>query len=202
MLNGGRPEPWSPVRCPRSRVRRPDGRHEDRLPDTACRSRLGGHVHLPARHCRTGRDADRRRTIGTAAFGHPSIITTRRTARRTPDPSCGAGAGGWTTNDPSAMARLPQDCQRDRSHRSDQAAARCHTALQAAPRRTALLGRLGVERRANGDASSVMASGTGLEWPEASSGLSGGGGGAGLARRCDAELPGARQFLITVSLAG
>src|SRR5215211_2807375 len=59
-----------------------------------------------------------------------------------------------------------------------------------------------VERRANGDASSVMASGTGLEWPEGSSGLSYGGGGAGLAWRCDAELTGAGQLLMAVSLAG
>jgi hypothetical protein len=48
-------------------------------------------------------------------------------------------------------------CHRDSGHGRNQAAPRWHSAVQAAPRRTALLGRFRVERRANGEASSVMA---------------------------------------------
>jgi hypothetical protein len=46
--------------------------------------------------------------------------------------------------------------RRDSGHGRNQAAPRWHSAVQAAPRRTALLRRLRVESRANGEASSVM----------------------------------------------
>jgi hypothetical protein len=79
------PGPPSDVRGPVSGVQTDITRTGFRTPHA--RSCLDEHVHLlRARHCRTGRDADRRRTIGTAAFGHPPIITPRKTARRTPDP--------------------------------------------------------------------------------------------------------------------
>ena len=55
------------------------------------------------------------------------------------------------------LTRRWQHCQRDRNHGSDQAAAWCRSTVQAAPRRIALLGQCRVERRANGEASSVMA---------------------------------------------
>jgi hypothetical protein len=53
-------------------------------------------------------------------------------------------------------ARRWQYRQRDRNHGSDQAAAWCRSTAQAAPRRTAVLGEFRVERRSNGEASSVM----------------------------------------------
>ena len=71
--------------------------------------------------------------------------------------------GSATQAAPAAIGN--QDClavntaHRDSGHGHNQAAPQWHSAVQAAPRRTALLGRLRVERRANGDASSVMTSG-------------------------------------------
>ena len=58
------------------------------------------------------------------------------------------------------LARRWQHCQRDRNHGSDQAVTWCRSTVQAAPRRTALLGKMvWGESRANGEASSVMATG-------------------------------------------
>jgi hypothetical protein len=93
-------------------------------------------------------------TNGTEGIRTSSIATTtRRPAGTRRAFSCGAGVAAWQ---PRSAPRW-QHCQRDRYHGSDQAAAWCRSSVQAAPWRTALLRRFTVERRANGEASSVMA---------------------------------------------
>jgi hypothetical protein len=110
------PRPMSARSC----VRRPNGRHDRtgfRTPHA--QSHLGGHRHRhPARHRCTGRDADSRRTIGTAAFGHSSTATTTTPAGSRRNPHAGAG----------------------HFRRGDEAAARSLRRRSVAPRRTALLG--------------------------------------------------------------
>jgi hypothetical protein len=110
----------------------------------------------PARHGETGGDADREPTTGTQGVRTSSIATTtRRPAGTRRAPPVGLAFAAWQPR----LARRWQACHRDRDHGSDQAAAWYRSTVQAAPRRTAVLGRLRVERRANGDASSVMAGG-------------------------------------------
>jgi len=76
-----------------------------------------GHPAPDTRH-RTP-DADRRRTA-QQAFGHPRQPRPRRRPPGRRTPLCGAGACGSAT----LTARRWGHCQRDRTHRSDQAAAR------------------------------------------------------------------------------
>jgi hypothetical protein len=127
-----------PVRCPRGRVRRPRWTpRSDSLPDTACPVDPAGHRPLhPARHGEP--EATRTGSGRTApkAFGHP----------RSPRPQGGPpGHAEPPPAGPAFAARQPrlvrrwQDCQRDRNHGSDQAAAWCRSTVQAAPRRTALV---------------------------------------------------------------
>jgi hypothetical protein len=134
------------------------GRHDrtgfrrHRLP---CRIRPDTVHSTPGMPWRTGRDADRERTNGTEGVRTSSIATTTRQPART------RRAPSMTTAFAARQPRLArrwQDCQRNRNHGSDQAAAWCRSNVQAAPRRTAVLGRLRVESRASGGASSVMAS--------------------------------------------
>jgi hypothetical protein len=156
MLDAATSASLVPVRCPRGRVRRPPWTpRSDRLPDTACPVVSAGHRPLhPARHGETRSDADRERTNGTEGVRTSSIATTtRRPTGTRRAPPVGPAFAAWQPR----LARRRQDCQRDRNHGSDQVAACCRSTVQAAPRRTALLGLLRVERRANGEASSVMA---------------------------------------------
>jgi hypothetical protein len=148
-LDAGTAASLVPVRCPRGRVRRPHGRHDR----TGCRtpparSYPAGHrPPHPARHGKTGSDADRERTNGTEGVRTSSIATTtRRPARQRRAPPVGPAFAAWQPR----LARRWQDRQRDRNHDSDQAAAWCRSTVQAAPRRTAVLGRrrLRVERTA------------------------------------------------------
>lgn len=70
-----------------------------------------GHLHL-AYHCRTGRDADRRPTNGTASIGTSSGAMTTRQPAGTPNPCYESGACGLALKDGSAMATLPARPQR------------------------------------------------------------------------------------------
>ena len=152
-----RPQAWSP--CSRGRVRRPQWTpRSDSLPDTACPVVSGRTPSPPpGTPWRTRSDADRERTNGTEGTRTSSIATSAKAARRdTPNPAVGPAFAAWQTKAGSAMATLP--APPTRNHGSDQAATWYRSTVQAAPRRTALLRRLRVERRANGDASSVMAS--------------------------------------------
>jgi hypothetical protein len=130
------------VRCPRGRVRRPRWTPRlDRLPDTACPVVSGRTPSTPpGTPWRTGSDADRERTA-RKALGHP----------RSPRPQ--GGPPGHAEPPPVGpvfavwqprLARRWQDCQRDRNHGCDQAATWCRSTVQAAPRRTALLRRIGM----------------------------------------------------------
>jgi hypothetical protein len=69
-------------------------------------------------------------------------------------PAVGPAFAAWQTKAGSAMAPLPAR----RNHGSGQAATWCRSTVQAAPRRTALLGRFRVESRAGGRRPSVMQS--------------------------------------------
>ena len=155
--NGGRLELWSPsdvraVPCPASRwTSRPDRLPEHRMPG----GRIWADTVTSNRHAIAEPEGGRGQATDHR-HEHSDILDNHntKTAHRTPDPVGPTLAAGQPMT-----ARRWRHCQRDRSHRRDQAAAWCRrTALQAAPRRTALLGRFRVERRANGDASSVMAS--------------------------------------------
>ena len=151
-----RPPAWSPSNVHAAVSGAHDGRHDR----TGSGQRMPGRVRpdtVPStgHASRTGSDADRGRTNGTEGIRTSSIATTTRrpagTRRASP---VGPVFAAWQ---PRSAPRW-QHCQRDRYHGSDQAAAWCRSSVQAAPRRTALLGRLRVERRANGEASSVMQS--------------------------------------------
>jgi hypothetical protein len=135
-----------------------DGRHHRTAFRTPhARSHLAGHRPLhPARHPRTGSDADRERTNGTAGIRTSPIVTTMKTACRDAElpplgPALRLGNQDRLGDGNRASATVTT------SVTVKAAAWYCSTA-QAAPRRTALLGRLRVERRANGEASSVMTS--------------------------------------------
>jgi hypothetical protein len=158
VVNAGTSASLVPVRCPRGRVRRPPWTpRSDRRSDTVPPGRVRPDtVHCTRTPWRTAGDADRERTNGTAGVRTCSIATTpRRPARTRRAPHVGpAFAAGQPR-----FARRWQDRQRDRNHGSDQAAGWCRSTVQAARRRTAVLRRLRVERRANGEASSVMTSG-------------------------------------------
>src|SRR5512132_457186 len=84
----------------------------------------------------------------TDRHDHEDSLPGRRT------PSSGAGVAAWQPR----STRRWQHCQRNRDHLSYKAAAWCRSVNQAAPRRIAVLGRLRVERRTSGEASSVMTS--------------------------------------------
>jgi hypothetical protein len=128
VLDAGTAASLVPVRCPRGRVRRPHGRHDRtgfRTPPA--RSYSAGHRPLhPARHGKTGGDADGERTNGTEGVRTSSIATTtRRPARKRRAAPVGAGVCGLAPR----LARRWQDCQRDRNHGSDQAAAWCRSTV-------------------------------------------------------------------------
>jgi len=145
-----------PVRCPRSCPASTMDATIGQPSDTAGRSIRPDTVHS-TRHAMANR---KRRGQGTdERHGRCSDILDRHdhkaAHRDTPSPLLWGwrlrlGNQGWLGDG--------QDCQRDRNHGSDQAATWCRSAVQAAPRRTAVLGRFRVERRASGEASSVMAS--------------------------------------------
>jgi hypothetical protein len=146
------PRPMSTRSCPASTmdatIGQPSGHRLPRRirPDTVPSTR-----HAMANQKRCGQETN----YGTEGTRTSWIATTTKSARRdTPSPLLWGrrlrlANQGWL--------RRWQHCQRDRNHGSDQAATWCRSTVQGAPRRIALLGRLRVERRANGDASSVMA---------------------------------------------
>jgi len=146
------PRPMSTRPCPASTMDATIGQ----VPDSACPA-VSGRTPSPPPGTPAEPDAMRtgERTNGTEGIRTSSIATTTRrpagTRRASP---VGPVFAAWQ---PRSAPRW-QHCQRDRYHGSDQAAAWCRSSVQAAPRRTALLGRLRVERRANGEASSVMQS--------------------------------------------
>ena len=128
MLDAGTSASPVPVRCPRGRVRRPRWTpRSDRLPDTACPVVSGRTPSTPpGTPWQTGSDADREQTNGTEGTRTSSIATTtRRPAGTRRAPSCGAGVCSWQPR----LARRWQDCQRDRNHGSDQAAAWCRSTV-------------------------------------------------------------------------
>jgi hypothetical protein len=151
-----RPQAWSPVRCPLGRVQRPRwSPQSDRFRTPPAPSCPAGHRPLhPARQPNRKRCGQGNGRTARKAVGHPRSHDHKGGPPDTPSPPpVGPAFAAWQPR----LARRWQDCQRDRNHGSDQAAAWCHSSVQAAPRRTALLRRLRVERRANGKASSVMA---------------------------------------------
>jgi hypothetical protein len=152
-----RPQAWSPSMstrsCPASSTRscpastmdatigQPSGHRMPRRirPDTVPSTRHAS---------RTGSDAGRERTNGTEGSRTSSIATTTKAARRdTPSPLLW---GRRLRLGKPRLARRWHHCQRDRNHGSDRAAPWCRSTVQAAPRRTALLGSDGwsVERAA------------------------------------------------------
>jgi hypothetical protein len=148
LLDAGTSASLVPVRCPRGRVRRPRWTpRSDSLPDTACPVDPAGHRPLhPARPgepeaTRTGNGRTARK-----AFGHPRPPRPQGGPPGHAELSCGPAFAAWQ---PRSAWRW-QDCQRDRNHGSDQAVAWCRSIVQAAPRRTAVLGSDGwsVERAA------------------------------------------------------
>jgi hypothetical protein len=152
-----RPPAWSPSNVHAAVSGVHDGRHDR----TGSGQRMPGRVRpdtVPStgHASRTGSDADR----GTderarKEFGHPRSPRPQGGPPGHAEPSpVGPAFAAWQ---PRSAPRW-QHCQRDRYHGSDQAAAWCRSSVQAAPRRTALLGRFRVERRASGSRSSVMAS--------------------------------------------
>ena len=146
------PRPMSTRPCPAPTMDATIGQ----VPDSACPA-VSGRTPSPPPGTPAEPEAMRtgERTNGTEGIRTSSIATTTRrpagTRRASP---VGPVFAAWQ---PRSAPRW-QHCQRDRYHGSDQAAAWCRSSVQAAPRRTALLGRLRVERRANGEASSVMQS--------------------------------------------
>jgi hypothetical protein len=134
-----RPQAWSPsdVRAVVSGVH--DGRHDRTAfrtphvrsirPDTVHSTR-----HAMANRKRRGQGTDER-------HGRRSDIldptTTRRPTGTRRAPPVGPAFAAWQPR----LARRWQDCQRDRNHGSDQAATWCRSTVEAAPRRTAVLGR-------------------------------------------------------------
>jgi hypothetical protein len=145
-----------PVQCPRGRVRRP------RWTPRSDRFRTAHAWPCPAGHrpLHRARQPNRKRCgqgngrTARKAFGHPRSPRPQGGSPGHAEPSpVGPAFAAWQ---PRSAPRW-QHCQRDRYHASDQAAAWCRSSVQAAPRRIALLGRLRVERKANGEASSVLA---------------------------------------------
>jgi hypothetical protein len=150
MLDAGTSATLAPVRCPCGSIRRPQWTpRSDSLPDTACRSYPAGHHPLhPARpadrklcghgpdepHGRHSDTLDRPTTKAARGHAEPTLVASRNAG-----PIGGLGDG----NTASATATT--------------AAAWSRSTVQAAPRRTAVLRQFRVERRTNGEASSVMA---------------------------------------------
>ena len=162
MLDAGTSASLVAVRCLCGRVRRPRWTpRSDSLPDTACPVDPAG--HRPVHPARRGKPEATRTGNGRTvrkAFGQP----------RSPRPQGGPPphakpppVGPTFAAGQPRLARRWQDCQRDRNHGSDQAATWFRSAVQAAPRRTAVLRGFRVERRASGEASSVMASAWGVD---------------------------------------
>jgi len=113
----------------RTRHRTPDtGRGHPSTPGTDART---PDADIPAHPARTRGQA----TNGTASIRTSSTATTTKTAAGTANPSSGAGACGSAPNDGSAMGTLRARPQPP----SDRAAARCRSAVDGAPRRTALV---------------------------------------------------------------
>jgi hypothetical protein len=151
-----RPPAWSrPMStrpCPASTMDATIGQ----VPDSTCPP-VSGRTPSPP----PGMPADRKRCgqgngrTARKAFGHPRSPRPQGGPPGHAEPSpVGPAFAAWQ---PRSAPRW-QHCQRNRYHGSDQAAAWWLSAVQAAPWRIALLGRLRVESRANGGASSVMAS--------------------------------------------
>jgi hypothetical protein len=146
------PRPMSTRPCPASTMDATIGQ----VPDSACPA-VSGRTPSPPPGTPAEPEAMRTGDGRTArkAFGHPRSPRPQGGPPGHAEPSpVGPAFAAWQ---PRSAPRW-QHCQRDRYHGSDQAAAWCRSSVQAAPRRTALLRRLRVERRANGEASSVMAS--------------------------------------------
>jgi hypothetical protein len=156
MLDAGTSASLVPVRCPRGRVRRPRWTpRSDRLRTPPAPSYPAGHRPLhPARHGKPEATRTGNRRTAPKAFGHPrSPPPQGGPPGHAEPPPVGPAFAAWQPR----LARRWQDCQHDRNHGSDQAATWCRSTVQAAPRRIALLRQCRVERRANGEASSVMA---------------------------------------------
>jgi hypothetical protein len=142
-----------PVRCPHGRVRRPAGRHDRtgfRTPHA--RSYPAGHTVPSTWHpWRTGSDADRERTNGIRTS---SIATTTKTARRAhTEPRLWRSVCGLATRLLGATATLRATVTTAATRQLRD------VALPSERRLGALLSsdEFRVERRASGEASSVMA---------------------------------------------
>jgi hypothetical protein len=146
---GPRPMSTRPCRRPRWTPR------SDRFRTAHARPCPAGHRPLHrARQPNRKRCGQGNGRTARKAFGHPRSPRPQGGPPGHAEPSpVGPAFAAWQ---PRSAPRW-QHCQRDRYHGSDQAAAWCRSSVQTAPRRTALLRRLRVERRANGEASSVMA---------------------------------------------
>jgi hypothetical protein len=163
MLAFGQPEPRRKVRqpgprpmstrpCPASTMDATIGQ----VPDSACPA-VSGRTRSPpsARQPNRKRCGQGNGRTARKAFGHPRSPRPQGGPPGHAEPSpVGPAFAAWQ---PRSVPRW-QHCQRDRYHGSDQAAAWCRSSVQAAPRRTALLGSFRVESRWSGEASSVMTS--------------------------------------------
>jgi hypothetical protein len=137
MLDAGTSASLVPVRCPRGRVRRPRWTpRSDRLRTPPAPSYPAGHRPLhPARHGKPEATRTGNRRTAPKAFGHPrSPPPQGGPPGHAEPPPVGPAFAAWQPR----LARRWQDCQRDRNHGSDQAAAWCRSSVQAAPRRTVL----------------------------------------------------------------
>jgi hypothetical protein len=150
------PPAWSPSNVHAAVSGVHDGRHDRTGPDSACPA-VSGRTRSPpsARQPNRKRCGQGNGRTARKAFGHPRSPRPQGGPPGHAEPSpVGPAFAAWQ---PRSVPRW-QHCQRDRYHGSDQAAAWCRSSVQAAPRRTALLGSFRVESRWSGEASSVMTS--------------------------------------------
>ena len=150
-----RPPAWSPSNVHAAVSGVHDGRHNRTGSGQRMPGAVSGRTPSPPPGTPAEPEAMRRGNGRTArkAFGHPRSSRQGGPPGHAEPSPVGPAFAAWQ---PRSAPRW-QYCQRDRYHGSDQAAAWCRSSVQAAPRRTALLRRLRVEGRANGEASSVMA---------------------------------------------